>query len=85
MYLEILLTIQFIFWLFTKIGLFPDYIKNSWDTAEVKQTLNMISKQIDRLIVQVTLTEVEKKAYAETRTEEYELFMKEQKRKRKFK
>ena len=80
MYLEILLTIWFIFWLFTKIGLFPDYIKNSWDTAEVKQTLDMISKQIDRLIVQVTLTEVEKKAYAETRTEEYELFMKELKR-----
>ena len=85
MYLEILLTVWFILWLFTKIGLFPDYIKNSWDTAEIKQLLESISKQIDRLTVQVTLTEVEKKGYAEVRVEEHEQFMKEQKRKRKYK
>ena len=85
MYLEILLTIWFVLWLFTKIGFFPDYIKNSWDTADIKQTLESISKQVDRLTVQVTLTEVEKKGYAEARVVEHEQFMKEQKRKRKHK
>ena len=83
MYLEILLTIWFVLWLFTKIGFFPDYIKNSWDTADIKLILESISKQIDRLIVQVTLTEVEKKGHAQARVEEFEQFRKEEERKRK--
>jgi len=85
MYLEILLTVWFVLWLFTKIGLFPDYIKNSWDTADIKNWLESISKQLDRLTVQVTLTEAEKKGYAEARVKEHEQFIKEQKRKREYK
>ena len=85
MYLEILLTIWFVLWLFTKIGFFPDYIKNSWDTADIKPILESISQQIDNLTIKVTLTEVEKKGYAKARVEEFEQFKKEQERKRKYK
>ena len=40
MYLEILLTIWFVIWLIIKIGMFPDYIKNSWDTADIRPALD---------------------------------------------
>ena len=85
MYLEILLTIWFVIWLIIKIGLFPDIIKNSWDTADIRPALDTIRQQLDRLTVQVTLSEDERKSYAEDRVRQSEEFMKEQRRQRKFK
>ncbi len=85
MYLEILLTIWFVIWLIIKIGMFPDYIKNSWDTADIRPALDTIRQQLDRLTVQVTLSEDERKTYAKARVEEYEEFMKEQRRQAKYK
>lgn len=85
MYLEILLTIWFVIWLIIKIGLFPDIIKNSWDTADIRPALDTIRQQLDRLTVQVTLSEDERKTYAEARVEQDEEFMKEQRRQAKYK
>ena len=85
MYLEILLTIWFVIWLIIKIGLFPDIIKNSWDTADIRPALDTIRQQLDRLTVQVTLSEDERKTYAEARVEQHEEFMKEQRRQAKYK
>ena len=85
MYLEILLTIWFVIWLIIKIGLFPDIIKNSWDTADTRPALDTIRQQLDRLTVQVTLSEDERKTYAEARVEQDEEFMKEQRRQAKYK
>jgi hypothetical protein len=85
MYLEILLTIWFVIWLIIKIGLFPDIIKNSWDTADITVALNLIGGKLDRLTDQVTLSEDERKTYAEARVEQHEAFMKEQRRQAKYK
>ena len=85
MYLEILLTIWFVIWLIIKIGLFPDIIKNSWDTADIRPALDTIRQQLDRLTVQVTLSEDERKACARYRVEQSEAFMKEQRRQAKYK
>ena len=86
MYLEILLTIWFVIWLIIKIGLFPDIIKNSWDTADITVALTrIISGKLDRLTEQVTLSEDERKACARYRREQSEAFMKEQRRQEKYK
>ena len=80
MYLEILLTIWFVIWLIIKIGMFPDIIKNSWDTENIRLALDTTRQQLDRLTVQVSLSEDERKSYAEDRVRQYEEFMKEQRR-----
>jgi len=65
--------------------MFPDIIKNSWDTENIRLELDTIRQQLDRLTVQVSLSEGEKKSYAEDRVRQSEEFMKEQRRQRKFK